>query len=65
MVNDSRLCLRFLFGGPEDMAVTVVNFDKQITYTKILYTMKLSATLMSDEVITCQYKWSKRFYLGN
>jgi hypothetical protein len=26
MVNDSRLCLRFLFGGPEDMAVMVVNF---------------------------------------
>ena len=37
----------FLFGGP-DMAVTAVNFDKQ-TYTKILYTMILSVTLMSDD----------------
>ena len=53
MVNDSRLWLRFLYGGPEDMAVTVVNFDKQ-TYTKILYTMISNVTLMSDDVITCQ-----------
>ena len=48
MENDSRLCSRFLFGGSEDMAVTVVNFDKQ-TYTKILHTMILSVTLMSDD----------------
>ena len=59
MVNGNRLCLRFLFGGPEDMAVTVVNFDKQ-SYIKILvYTMILSVTLVSDDVTTCQWIKSK------
>jgi hypothetical protein len=48
MVSDSRLCLGFYLEGQEDMAVTVVNFDKQ-TYTKILYTMILSVTLMSHD----------------